>query len=296
MTTKIKTNKLLYKLDRQAISSEYDFFTIETGDKYIKRGAYILDAPTLDRNVKSIVFESGRRALMMMRKAERNRFLVKELISSIEGGDKLSVTETKATNILDYILLQLLLNALSSYDSNILKFNNLTGHLYCFHPEWIKRGKVKSEDIIWKIPCLEFRITRDSFVEMSVRTFTSERLKNKISFTKRSFEEYPKYIVSKDNTLCRRLSGDTEPGFIMRQIDGTKSEIPFLDIQDEKKFNQCKVGTWMNVIETFNSKYASMALIECDYAPEAGRVDYKKNAAREDAARIQNLLMQQHHL
>ena len=262
MGTSIKINKLSYKLDKQAIASEYDLFTIETSDKYIKRGAYILDAPTLNRNVKSIVFESGRRALMMMHKDDKNRFLIKELILGVEEGSKLSVAETKIQDIQDCVLLQLLLNALSSYDSNILKFNNLTGHLYCFHPERDKCGKEKKEDIVWKIPCLEFRVMRDYCIEMSVRTFTSERLKKKISFTKRKFEDYPKYVVSKDNTLRRRLADDVEPGFIMRQIDGTKSEIPFLDFQNEKKFDQCKVGTLVKVIEVFNSKYASFASIE----------------------------------
>lgn len=290
MGTSIKTNKLLYKLDKQTIASEYDFFTIETSDKYIKRGAYILDAPTLNRNVKSIVFESGRRVLMMMGKDNQNRSLIKELISGDEEGRKLSVVESKIQDIQDNILLQLLLNALSSYDSIFLKYNNLTGHLYCFHPEWVKRGKEKKEDIIWKIPCMEIRITRDYCIEMSVRTFTSERLKKKISFTKRKFEDYPKYVVSKDNTLRRRLSGDEEPGFIMRQIDGTKSEIPFLDFQNEKRFDQCKVGTLVKVIEAFNSKYESMAFIECDYTPESGRIDYDRSAAKEDSARIQELL------
>ena len=290
MGTSIKTNKLSYKLDRQAIASEYDLFTIETSDKYIKRGAYILDAPTLNHNVKSIVFESGRRALMMMRKDNQNRSLIKELISGVEGGSKLSVAETKIQDVQDWVLLQLLLNALSSYDSNFLKFNNLTGHLYCFHPEWVKRGKEKKEDMIWKIPCMEFRVTRDYCIEICVRTFTSERLKKKISFTKRKFEDYPKYVVSKDNTLRRRLSDDMEPGFIMRQIDGTKSEIPFLDFQNEKKFDQCKVGTLVKVIEAFNSKYGSLASVECGYMPESGRIDYKKSAAKEDSARIQELL------
>ena len=290
MGKSIKINKLSYKLDKQAIASEYDLFTIETSDKYIKRGAYILDAPTLNRNVKSIVFESGRRALMMMHKDDKNRFLIKELISGVEGGSKLSVAETKIQDVQDWTLLQLLLNALSSYDSNILKFNNLTGHLYCFHPEWVKRGKEKKEDIVWKIPCMEFLVTRDYCIEMSVRTFTSERLKKKISFTKRKFEDYPKYVVSKDNTLRRRLADDVEPGFIMRQIDGTKSEIPFLDFQNEKKFDQCKVGTLVKVIEAFNSKYASFASIECSYMPESKRIDYSKSAAKEDSARIQELL------
>ena len=290
MGTSIKTNKLSYKLDKQAIVSEYDFFTIETSDKYIKRGAYILDAPTLNRNVKSIVFESGRRALMMMSKDDQNRFLIKKLISDIEEGSKLSVVEANIQDIQDYVLLQLLLNALSSYESNVLKFNNLTGHLYCFHPEWVKRGKEKKLDLVWKIPCMEFRITRDYCIEMNVRTFTSERLKNKISFSKRKFEDYPKYVVSKDNTLRRRLSDDTGPGFIMRQIDGTKSEVPFLDFQNEKKFDKCKVGALVKVIEVFNSKYRSLASIECSYMPESCRIDYKKSAAREDAGRIQKLL------
>ena len=290
MGTSIKTNKLLYKIDKQAIALEYDFFLIETIDKYIKKGSYILDAPTLNHNVKSIIFESGRKAFMMMRKNDQNRFLIKELISSIEEGSKLSVAEVKTQDIHDHVLLQLLLNALSSYDSNILKFNNLTGHLYCFHPEWIKRGKEKKEDIIWKIPCMEFRITRDCYIEMNVRTFTSERLKKKISFTKRKFEEYPKYIISKDNTLCRRLSDSAEPGFIMRQIDGTKSEIPFLDFHNEKEFDKCKVGTLAKVIEAFNTKYESLASMECAYVPESGRIDYKKSAAKENSARIQELL------
>jgi len=290
MGTSIKINRLSYKLDMQAIASEYDFFMIETSEKYMKRGAYILDAPTLNRNVKSIVFESGRRALMMMRKDIQNRSLIKELISGVEGGSKLSVAETKIQDVQDWTLLQLLLNALSSYDSNILKFNNLTGHLYCFHPEWVKRGREKKEDIVWKIPCMEFRVTRDYCIEMSVRTFTSERLKKKISFTKRKFEDYPKYIVSKDNTLRRRLVDDVETGFIMRQIDGTKSEIPFLDFQNDKKFDQCKVGTLIKVIEAFNLKYGPLASIECAYMPESGRIDYSKSAAKEDSARIQELL------
>ena len=40
----------------------------------------------------------------------------------------------------------------------------------------------------------------------------------------------------------------------MRQIGGTKSEIPFLDFQNGKKFDQCKVGTLVKVIEAFKMK------------------------------------------
>ncbi len=290
MNTRIKTNRLSYQLDRSAISFQYEFYIIETSEKYIKGGAYILDAPSMNRDVKSIVFESGRKAFIMMRRGDKNRASIKQLISGVEEGSKLSVSEAMLQDIPDNIVLQLLLNGLSTYDSNILKYNNLTGHLYCFHPEWIKHGKEKNEDIIWKIPCLEFRVTRDSCMEMRVRTFTSERLKKKISFTKKKFEEYPQYVISKDNTLRRKLSEDNESGFIMRQIDGTKSEIPFLDFHNQKTFEQCKVGTMASVIHVFNEKYLSMASINFDYVPTLAKIDYGKNASKENVSRIQELL------
>ena len=290
MNTKIKINKLAYSLNRQEIERRYMYFALETSDKYIKRGAYILDATSLDSNIKSVCFESGRKALIMMEQSEECRVSLKNLIGKVEGGSSLSIIDVKVSDIPDNVLVQLMLNALSSYDSNILKFNNLTGHLYCFHPEWMKHGKDKNEDIIWKIPCLEFKVTKDCLIEMKVRTFTSERLKKKISFKHKKFEEYPKYIISKDNTLRRRLPEETESGFIMRQIDGTKSEIPFLDFQNEGKFDQCKVGTLLKVMNAFNKKYDSLAHVECDYAETTQRIDFCKKAIKENDVRVREIL------
>lgn len=156
-----------------------------------------------------------------------------------------------------------------------------------------RHKKEKNEDIIWKIPCLEIKITRDMYIEMSVRTFTSERLKNKISFNGRRFEEYPKYIISKGNTLRRKLADDKEIGFIMRQIDGTKTEIPFLDIQNEKRFDQSKVGTLTRVLDAFNTKYVDIAEIECGYVDVIARVDYSSRAAKENSAQIKELIEKQ---
>lgn len=290
MSTKIKTNRLSYSIDRAALGSKYSFFAVETNEKYIKRGAYILDAPSLDRNVKSVLFVSGRRAVVMMQRDDKNKVVLKELLQTVEGGNKLSVAECVISELSDCTLLQLLLNNLSSYDSAFLKFNNLTGHLYCFHPEWLKHGKEKNEDLIWKVPCLEISVTKDYSLKMDVRTFTSERLKKKISFTKRKFEDYPKYVFAKDNTLRRRTAGDSEPAFIMRQIDGTKTEIPFLDFQNSKKFELSKVGTLSRVIDSFNNKYGKLAHIECGYVEESNRIDYSKSCAKESTQKIKNYL------
>jgi hypothetical protein len=290
MSTRIKTNKLDYSLNRSAIDETYDFFYLETSDRYIQRGAYILDVASMNDNIKAIKFESGRRLLLMMSHCDSNRDKLKQTIRSIDGGDNFSVVSLKVNDLSEDVILQLLLNALSAYDSDFLKFNNLTGHLYCFHESWIKHGKEKSADVIWSVPCLEIAITPDYCLKTSVRTFSSERLKKKITFTKRKFEDYPEYVFSNRNTLRRKLSGETDTAFIMRQVDGTKTEIPFLDIQNVDRFSRCKVGVTNSIINAFNEKYIPMAHIDFDYVEVKSRIDYSKACARENSSVIHSML------
>ena len=108
----------------------------------------------------------------------------------MEEGDRFSIVNMNVCDIKDDYLIQLLLNSMGSYDSEYLKFNNLTGHLYCFHSDWIKHGKEKHADVIWKVPCLEIKVSSSMSLELNVRTFTSELLRNRITFSKRKFEDY----------------------------------------------------------------------------------------------------------
>ena len=200
MSTKIRTNQLDYSLKVEEIRNKYDFFAVKTSEKYIKGGSYILDAVSLNNDIKAIRFESGKCAYLLMLHDENNKAKLKKTIASVEEGEKLFIEDVNVMELSDSFVLQLLLNALSSYDSELLKFNNLTGHLYCFHPEWIKYGKDKNKDVIWKIPCLDVRVTTDCTLTMEVHTFSSVLLKKKITFKKRKFEEYPQYIFSARNT------------------------------------------------------------------------------------------------
>jgi len=290
MNTSIRTNELEYFLDKKIISEKYDIFSLETSDKYIKHGSYILDASILCNDIKSIKFESGRKILILMNKSNENKKRIKELFKKIEDGDTFSIEEQDVEAVKDYLLIQLLLNALGSYESEVLKYNNLTGHLYCFHPNWIKRGKEKQESIIWKIPCLELSVTSDLRLDISVKTFTSERLRNKITFKKRKFEDYPKYIFAANNTLRRRLKEDKETSFIQRQVDGVKSEITFLDIQNIEKFEQSKMGVLNYVIKSFNQKYAGISSLKFREKEVGQRLDYTKSVQRENALRVKEKL------
>lgn len=54
MSSSIKTNQLVCFTDRKQFADCYDVYYLETIDKYIKRGAYILDVAELDYDIKSI--------------------------------------------------------------------------------------------------------------------------------------------------------------------------------------------------------------------------------------------------
>ena len=290
MSSSIKTNQLVCFTDRKQFADCYDVYYLETIDKYIKRGAYILDVAELDNDIKAIKFESGKRVYLMLQTNPDNKDKLKKLLPGIEDGDRYSIGKADVNELSDDIIVQLLLNALGSYDSEFLKFNNLTGHLYCFHTDWIKHGKEKNADVIWRVPCLELSVTKEMCLNLNVRTFTSELLRNHITFTKKKFEDYPKYVFAANNTLRRRLKDDNETCFIMRQIDGTKTEIPFLDLQNIAKFQHTKMGVLNSVLNTFNEKYSDMCKIEFACKEISSRLDYSKSVQKENAKRIKDVL------
>lgn len=262
MNTAIKTNKLIAKIDRSEYEKRYDVFLISTSDKYIRRGAFIIDAPFLCNNVLAICFESGQKFYVLMKKDDANKASLKKVLEGLDGGDVLTISPVSLCNVDDNILVQLLLNSLANYELDFMKFNNLTGHLYCFHPKWVKRGRIGSQHTIMKVPCLELKVSDDMILMMHVHTFSSELLRNHISFRKKKFEEYPKYVFSANNTLRRKLKGDTSSSFIMRQTDGEKTEIPFLNIQNIECFDSCKMGILANVKELFDSNFKDICQLD----------------------------------
>ena len=290
MNTPIKTNRLVVRINRYEYEKHFDIFLIVTSEKYLRKGAYIIDAPLLCNNVLSVCFESGKELYVLMRKDEGNRALLKKVIIESDGGDALTITPVTPNNVKDNILVQLLLNSLSAYETDFMKFNNLTGHLYCFHPKWVKRNKKGEQHAIMKVPCLELKVSTDMVLIMQVHTFTSELLRNKIVFKKKKFDEYPKYVFSANNTLRRKLKDDTDTCFIMRQTDGVKTEIPFLDIQDKATFDISKMGVLANIIETFNCKLGSICNIEFSTINEYISLDRTREIIKEDEDNIKRSL------
>lgn len=288
MNSPIKTNQLNYTINEELFSENYDIFRIRTSEKYFKNGAYIIDAPHLNNNVCSVLFKSGKEFFILMKSNDANICSLKETISKEDGADRITISKIAAKTLENDIIFQLMINSLGNYESSLLKFNNLTGHLYCFCPKWlIKKGK--SEEVI-KVPCLELRLSPEFRLNMEVHTFTSELLRNEIEFKKKKFEEYPKYVFSANNTLRRRLKDDTGYSFIMRQTKGLKTEIAFLDIQNIDRFNQSKMGILTTVLENFNDRFSDIARLEFASITDYNKLDYTSSVANENRQAILDLL------
>lgn len=285
----IKTNQLVYTLNHKKIDEQYDIFAVQTSMKYFKSGAYIIDAPVLERNVCAVRFLNGKRFYVLMRHVSQNRQLLRNVLADAKDSDTITLSQVNSRELEDSILLQLLFNSLGSVKHPLLRFNNLTGHLYCFHPDWVRKSK--QDNIIWQVPCLEISITPECRMKFDVRTFTSERLKKKITFRKLKFEDYPKYVFSVHNTLRRKLNDDKESAFIQRQIDGEKtSNIDFLHIRSIKDFEKSKMGIVSSVILQFNEIFEGVAEISFSDITDYLSIEYNRSTAKENSALIQSAL------
>lgn len=290
MNAPIKTNQLIFNFNKELFSTRYDIFCIRTSQKYFKKGAYILDLPLLNNSVCSVLFKSGKEFYVLTKSGEVDVNLLKEALADDNNVQYVTISKILVDTLSEDVILQLMLNSLGNYESSLLKFNNLTGHLYCFHPKWLVRGRKSESDVIFKVPCLELKITPELRLNMEVHTFTSELLRDKIEFTKKKFDDYPKYVFSAHNTLRRKLKTDTGYSFIMRQTKNAKTEIPFMDIQNIERFNQSKMGILTTVFENFNVKFCGIADLSFNNITNYDALDYTRSVANENRKVISNLL------
>ena len=293
MSFPIKTNRIEYSIDRKAVSCQYDFFCVSTSDNHFSFGAQVLDTAEFDGRVKAVLFERGNSFLLMANAGELSLDLLQTSLKTTSEADHIMIRNLGVDELSDQQILQLLMNALGNYESSFLRCNNLTGHLYCVCPAWIKHGSKNEKHIIWQIPCLELHITEDFCLDFPVRTFSSVKLRSKMTFNKRKFSDYPRYILTGKNTLRRQLNGDNDDAFILRQLDNQKSSLAFMSIKDIESFNQSKMGLVLHVVETFNKKYDGFVHIAFCEISEYESIEYTRACAKAENGRIEKLLKAQ---
>lgn len=255
MKQRIQTNKIEAKINHTLLDRDFEVFKISTDDKYIKYGAAILDFPDKIK-VKSIFFESGKSLYILAERADNCFEMVKSLIIGEENDSSYYLERVSFSELEPYVILQLLYNSLNNVEHELLKFNNLTGKLYCTVPEFIGKYQIKA---------VEIKITCDMCLTLPVKTFTIGTLKNRISFSKLKFQDYPQYTLAENNAMRRAIKSEKLPldkVYINRQIDGQKSTITYLDISNSDCFKRSKLGIFAETNKLFKERFKDYIAID----------------------------------
>lgn len=280
--TPFKTNLLKYNLNRSAIAERYDVFKICKDGGRFKHGSLSLDVPLMEKKVCAVRFDPQGSFYVLMEKGEGNKTLLLNALKQTDEIDKICIPPIAFSDINDRSLIQLLLNTLGTSSNEMLRINNLTGHLYCYKSEWLKENA--KDGCIEQVSCLEILVTKDLCLDVSVRTFTSGKCKDQIIFSpKRPYESYPKYVLSRFQTMARKSKDSTEEEFIQRQKFYNKYNIPFLNIGKQKEtFENSKMGVVADIIQRFNDRFGDLAHLDFDEISDYKFLERTRSCINED--------------
>lgn len=262
MNIPIRINKLIADIDREKLEQKYDIFSITTSQEYIGSPIF-LDKLNLEDFVESIMYISGKTMYILLKQALDNKSRIKDTLNKMKCGGDLAIKQENPYEMPDYIIVQLLLNTLSQHEIESMKFDNLTGHLYCFENKSAKRKVVDNKKIIPHVCALELRVKESMILKMNVVTFTNIIFKNMMKFNqKKPFEKFPQYQLANNKTMCRKFEEKKGDTFVIRQIGHQKNTKQFLNLSSMDKFNRTKMGVLYNVIKLFNSSMAGVCQLK----------------------------------
>ena len=258
---KVKTNNISPELNYNNIDKTFSIVRFTTSENYIPFGAQFIDAFSQYIKAKSVVFENGRSLYALFAKAELKNINLRKEIDKIEGAEVLTFSVFKNNEIQQipkHLLVQLLINSLSSPANHRLRFNNLTGKLFLYNESLFERRKFKDDRLITKIPAIEFKVKSDLSIALRTTTFTSFLLKVKLDFSKKPLRKYAKYTYSHATKSMRRIidgeNFETKDVFIIKQEPRKKTIIPFLDFNELDSFQESKMGFMAEILEKIEAK------------------------------------------
>ena len=245
----VQISKINYSFDITNILKDFYIIRFTQSEGYIKYGAQFIDELSQNVKAQSVVFESGSTLYTLFAKAEFEKLDLKEIFRNGSEMDGLSYSILKASEIQrcpPHLIIQLLINSLASPKNERLRFNNLTGKLYLFKESLFEKRKFKEDQLVTKIPAIEFKIHRDLRIELRTTTFTSLLLMSKMKFLKKPLKNYSKYTYSHSTKSMRRILNDEKLAakdvFIIKQEIGKKTTFSFMDFSDLESLEESKVG------------------------------------------------------
>lgn len=219
-------------------------------------------------------------------------------IKNSEGGDSLMVEKVASISQLklipEHLLIQLLLNSLAAPNNEYLAYNNVGGSLMCIPPEIFKR-QAGSAKHLFKIPALKINIDRQMMLQLDLKTFSSLSIKSKLGLNK-PLKEYPQYTIVYSTRSFRRVlpseKFELKDKYILKQEEGKKSSISFLNLKDPDSFFNSKSGLLYSFLKEVDKKLSPyIKLAVSQISPEQSlRFDKLVSVEKSDA--IKKLISQ----
>lgn len=252
---KIISNELSAEFNYTEINQSFCFYRISTSGKYIKGGASFLDLDGIEF-VRSLAFEKGSAFYIMTMSQKVSRSELIKILREYEDGDGLSVIQLKAEELQPYILVQLFLNSLTNPEDEICSYNNISGRLLFYRPEWIDRDK---EGVLWGMNCLEIHVGDDMCMHINAHRMNTLRLKARMKFEKRKIYEYPQYEISYYNHTLKRVPEERindKNNLIQKSIDGEHGKVTFFDFENYEMFSCTKNGVLFDVFKLVKEQFS----------------------------------------
>lgn len=243
MKTKTNEIELSFKLDK--IDEIYDFFQMKTSEKYILKGAKVLDLVESPIKAQSITFDNGKSAFAMF---EKKSIRLQDLQNQIDD-KSIMVRKVLPIELKPLILGRLFLYALSNSIFSDFQFNNLTGKLYVFFSgKNLKYLKALSIDLT--------NFNESLKIEANATSFTrADAFKNKDDI-----KGYPRYYFSNNSTMKRVMDDEDSSLYVHKSFSNSKTRIPFISFS-KKDIEKTKCFVLHKTIEEYNKRYDGLSSI-----------------------------------
>lgn len=273
---KTKTTILKIAIDTQAVEEKYDFFVFRTSKRYISKGARFLDIGN-ETKAESIAFDYGVTAFAMFKKDTEK---LNDLQNRMNDAD-IAVRKAPVGELKEHIFVRLLLNSLGNSNYDGFNFNNLTGRLYYFLPEWAaKNGKtIKALDI-------STSVLQNGEIRLNANACTFTRIS---CFKIKPDERFARYSISINGTMKRVFPEDplynSDGLYIRKTVAGRKTEIAFLDFAKGKQ-NKTRVAAIYKIINSFNVKFDGLCSLSFEEIKIQKKIESKRDEDFFEKSRI----------
>ena len=254
------TNRIELQFDKNKIDRDFSIFAITTDEKFIKKGAGLLDDPNGELKALSLAFDYGRLAWIMFRKKDgiTSSDILRFIEKDEENKGHFVIQQKSAWDLnKDYLLLRLFLYSLNLEKKEKYAFNNLTGKLFISNSDWVKSGTINA-----------LQIDVDWLMNLSISFTTFSKL-SKLKQYKAEVAGMPRYTWSGNEFMLKRTFDNTlddESVFIHTSISKkTKPHMDFYNYFEDKRDNT-KVYYAYLVLNALKERYSEYFINQPHFA------------------------------